>query len=193
MTETADSFEREAFIRLVAMVGLGRSPGGRMMEKNTHGEIAILSALFVEGRCTPSWLASYMHVTPGRVSTAIKRLQDKGLVMRVGDDSDRRSIVVELTDAGRTQVGWHMKNMERHIAWVFDQMGAWRARQFVELVGEFLTYTSLMPSDGGDLPTSAQIDKAFRGRDERIRRILPTIRKLLDAIPGELPQSKNNL
>jgi len=47
-------------------------------------------------------LAARMGVTTGTLTVTVDRLEKRGLVARVPHESDRRSVLVELTDRGRT-------------------------------------------------------------------------------------------
>jgi MarR family transcriptional regulator, organic hydroperoxide resistance regulator len=49
----------------------------------------------------PGELAQVLHVDPGTVSAALKRLEKKGLVERRRDDKDGRRVTLTLTAAGR--------------------------------------------------------------------------------------------
>lgn len=185
MISAANASEREDFIRFISLMCMGRGAGGRMMEKDTHGGIAIMGMLFLKGARTPSQLAAHMHVTPGRISTAISRLQAKGLVKTVNDTADRRRVLIELTDEGQMAVRQHFEEITGRFLWVFNQMGAHRSRQFVELMSDFFTYLSVAVTNNNEPPTSEQVDEAFRERDERLERNIPVVRRAVAAVFGD--------
>ncbi|SDM45282.1 MarR family winged helix-turn-helix transcriptional regulator [Nonomuraea jiangxiensis] len=56
------------------------------------------------GDSTPSLLKSRLGTDTAGMTRLLDRLQAKGLLRRVGHPQDRRSIVIELTDAGRALV-----------------------------------------------------------------------------------------
>src|SRR5207244_6886249 len=63
-----------------------------------------LSALAQSGppfRSTPGRLARRMELSSGAMTNRLDRLEQAGLVQRLPDPDDRRSVVVELTDHGR--------------------------------------------------------------------------------------------
>ena len=69
------------------------------------GDIYVLLALRrADGRLTPTELFRELSVTAGAISKRVDRLAALGLVSRHADDSDGRSIRVELTPAGRTLI-----------------------------------------------------------------------------------------
>lgn len=50
---------------------------------------------------TAGQLSSLVHVDPGTMSATLRRLEQKGLVRRRPDPSDKRRLCLGLTDAGR--------------------------------------------------------------------------------------------
>jgi DNA-binding MarR family transcriptional regulator len=70
-------------------------------------EFDVLAALRRSGepyRASPSALVRATGVTSGTMTNRVDRLAARGLVRRASDPDDRRSVRVELTDAGRTTV-----------------------------------------------------------------------------------------
>jgi MarR family 2-MHQ and catechol resistance regulon transcriptional repressor len=64
-------------------------------------EFAILEALLHKGAQLVSQLGRRIHLTSGAMTSAIDRLEARGLVRRDADDLDRRARVVSLTARGR--------------------------------------------------------------------------------------------
>ena len=56
-----------------------------------------------EGPVTAGYLAAATGLTTGSITTAIDRLEQRGLARRLRDPSDRRRVLVELTDKARAQ------------------------------------------------------------------------------------------
>jgi DNA-binding MarR family transcriptional regulator len=54
-----------------------------------------------EFRSTPGALAADMELSSGATTSRLDRLEESGLVRRLPDPTDRRGVVVELTDAGK--------------------------------------------------------------------------------------------
>lgn len=70
----------------------------------SHGEWGLLGQLRRGGppyRSTPGKLARRQGLSTGAMTNRIDRLERAGLVRRLPDPDDRRSTLVELTDAGR--------------------------------------------------------------------------------------------
>jgi DNA-binding MarR family transcriptional regulator len=68
-----------------------------------HGEWALLMALRRGGkpyRLSPGVLARYLGLSAAAMTNRLNRLEERGLIRRMPDASDRRGVIVELTDAG---------------------------------------------------------------------------------------------
>lgn len=69
-----------------------------------HGEWKVLGTLWRVGephRVSPGELARAEELSTGAMTNRLDRLESAGLVRRLPDPNDRRSIQVELTDKGR--------------------------------------------------------------------------------------------
>ena len=83
----------------------------RMMEETltewglSYGEWHLIGALRKAGppyRRSPGQLAQRLELSSGAMTNRLDRLEQAGLVRRLPDPDDRRGVLVELTDAGRT-------------------------------------------------------------------------------------------
>jgi DNA-binding MarR family transcriptional regulator len=69
----------------------------------THGEWSVLGILKRPGppyRRTPGQLARHADLSTGAMTNRLDKLEEAGLVRRLPDPDDRRSVQVELTEAG---------------------------------------------------------------------------------------------
>src|SRR4051794_3494188 len=64
-------------------------------------DFAVLEVLLHKGPTPVNTIGNLVHLSSGSITAAIDRLQQKGLVERVGDPSDRRARAVHLTQGGR--------------------------------------------------------------------------------------------
>ena len=82
-------------------------------------DFATLEALLHLGPLSPSALAEKIGLTSGSMTTALDRLERRGLVVRAVAESDRRGRVVELTAEGRSVIGpayeTHARDIDRVI------------------------------------------------------------------------------
>jgi DNA-binding MarR family transcriptional regulator len=69
----------------------------------TVPDFQVLSTLRLDPdrRSTPGALASDLELSSGAMTSRLDRLEESGLVRRLPDATDRRGVVVELTDAGK--------------------------------------------------------------------------------------------
>lgn len=76
----------------------------RSSERITDGQYAALAALANRGPMTPTALAEDQHVQPPPMTRTINVLAQAGLVRRDDHPTDRRQVVVSITDAGLAEV-----------------------------------------------------------------------------------------
>jgi MarR family 2-MHQ and catechol resistance regulon transcriptional repressor len=79
--------------RSIAHSGLGLS------------DFAVLEVLLNKGPQRVNDIGRRVDLTSGAITTAVDRLEARGLVVRGLDDADRRSRIVRLTAAGRAHIG----------------------------------------------------------------------------------------
>jgi DNA-binding MarR family transcriptional regulator len=69
---------------------------------STSSESAVLGALLLGGPVlSPSHLTNLVVQSPGGLTKTLRRLEDAGHIRRRADPSDRRALLVVLTDKGR--------------------------------------------------------------------------------------------
>lgn len=159
-------YRLEAVHEVMFAMWASRSRATRSFERGAQGEMFVLRELAFQGPRTPSQLAEAMGATSGRVSTILAALTKKDWIVRTADPKDRRSVVVELSEEGRRAFRQHGDELVKRLEWVFSQMGERRTRDFVGLLGEFMTYLSICNPDGPE-PTSEQVQSAF-ARNRRL-------------------------
>ena len=76
----------------------------RSSEQITDGQYAVLATLANLGPQTPSALAEREHVQPPPMTRTINALAEAGLVRRDDHPTDRRQVLVSITDAGLAEV-----------------------------------------------------------------------------------------
>ncbi len=67
-------------------------------------DFRVLEVLLHKGGMAVNAIGPRVNLTPGSISVAIERLYARGLVSRVESATDRRSRIVDLTDAGRALI-----------------------------------------------------------------------------------------
>jgi DNA-binding MarR family transcriptional regulator len=90
----------------------------RLRVDNTYpvAQMAVLSRLDRGGPTTASTLAGEQHVRPQSMAETLAEMDRLGLVERTPDASDRRRVVVTMTDAGRTHLNADRRRREGWLA-----------------------------------------------------------------------------
>jgi DNA-binding MarR family transcriptional regulator len=144
MTRWLNAEEHSAWVRLAAVIE--RLPG--LLESQlkrdadlTHFEYWVLSMLSEAPRGTlrMTELASRTSATLPRLSHVAKRLEDRGLLVRVPCPQDRRATNARLTPAGRRSVvaaaPGHVEDVREC---VFDALSPEQVDQLNEILGAIL-------------------------------------------------------
>lgn len=89
------------------------------------GQLSVLGALFRDGACSIGELAAHERVQPPSMTRTVNCLEDAGYVVRRAHETDRRQVVIELADKGRTTLDADRRRRD-----------AWLARRLAELTPE---------------------------------------------------------
>jgi MarR family transcriptional regulator, 2-MHQ and catechol-resistance regulon repressor len=82
-------------------------------------DFRILEALLNKGPLPVNTIGPKVYLTPGSISTAVDRLVERGLVMRVESPEDRRVRIVSLTPKGKRLIGPIFRKHAAEIGKVF--------------------------------------------------------------------------
>lgn len=97
----------------------------KKIDETMHGEAFVIKYISKRGGAVlPSEISNKMHITSARVAAALNSLENKGQITRTMDPSDRRKILVDLTQSGK------------ELAEKYEQMALDRAKHILELLGE---------------------------------------------------------
>jgi DNA-binding MarR family transcriptional regulator len=100
----------------------------------TPAELLTLAHLGMEGHLSPTDLARRLHMRSGAITAVLDRLAEHGHIVREAHPSDRRKLVVRLTDVGKEAT---MRELRPMVAEVIDLVGR-LSRGDRETVGRFL-------------------------------------------------------
>lgn len=81
----------------------------------SEGHLSVLSILFAYGALTAGELAEREHVRPPSMTRTLQWLETQGYIVRTEDPSDRRSVLVELSDTG---AGYIRETRRRRDQWL---------------------------------------------------------------------------
>jgi DNA-binding MarR family transcriptional regulator len=102
----------------------------------SSAELLALAHLSVDGPLGPTELTHRLHMTTGAMTAMLDRLADQGYVVREPHASDRRRIVVTLSDEGRDRIFRQVHGMADEIVAISERLGAEDRRTVVRYVEE---------------------------------------------------------
>jgi DNA-binding MarR family transcriptional regulator len=125
--------------------------------KTDGGDRAAVVLLFPLVRLGPlrqSALAELMHADPSTVSRHVAALVERGLVLRVADESDGRASRLVVTDAGHAALESLRRERESHLARVTAGWSSADLATFTTLFGRLLDdLSTTAPGSDADGPT----------------------------------------
>ena len=101
--------------RLARRLRVERTAQGIPESELSDTQFAALSALERHSAMTPGELAEHEKVQPPSMTRVIAVLEERGLVMRAPHSTDRRQVVLTVTDEGRAVV---QRARRRRDAWL---------------------------------------------------------------------------
>ncbi len=93
----------------------------------------------------PSEISREMDISTARIAAALGNLESKGLILREMDKTDRRRILVTLTDAGRVAHEQQRQKMLAFTAGMLERLGPEDAVHFVRIMGKIASFPHLEP------------------------------------------------
>jgi DNA-binding MarR family transcriptional regulator len=142
---------------VAALIELMTSGHGNVMEqlnRSAKGELFVLAHLSGKDMAVlPSELSHALHSSTARISAVLGSLEKKGQIRREIDTSNRRNILVTITDRGRERIGASVRHMRAVMTKILAEMGAADAMEFVRLHRRFLEIAGRVmgvehPADG---------------------------------------------
>jgi len=126
---------------IVAELEKARSNRGRAAEQmnlSGRGELFILKYLSnKETPALPSEIGEAMQSSNARISAALGSLEKKGQIHREIDTTNRRNILVTITEDGRERIRSSMNQMRERLIKIFTEMGEQDALEYVRLSKRF--------------------------------------------------------
>ena len=142
----------EVVIALEEMMS-GHGNAMEKMSRSGKGELFILRYLNNKNVAVlPSEIGDAMHSSNARISAALGSLEKKGQIHREIDTTNRRNILVTITEEGRKRIRLSMEKMRERMIYVLTEMGEQDATEFVRLIKRFFEIASRVfdnsPPDG---------------------------------------------
>ena len=103
----------------------------------TLGEFDVLATLRRHGAAstlTPSFIAEVAMVSPSGLTHRLTQLEQSGYIVRIADDSDRRSSLVSITKSGAAVADQIIELIAEHSARMYDAIPAKDLEKFSNVV-----------------------------------------------------------
>lgn len=108
----------------------------KRFDDSMHGETFAMSYIFRQGGTVlPSDISSEMNISSARVAAMLNNLENKGLITREIDKSDRRRVLVELTQDGIEFAKNHNKTVVNYTIRTLKLLGEHDAKELVRIIG----------------------------------------------------------
>lgn len=105
----------------------------------SRGELGILIYLIQKDGVTSGLLSEALQVSTGRIASALKSLEKKGLVVRRMDSTDKRKVNVYITEDGKREILKKHEEAIEQMVQSLQKLGKEDAKLFVELSKRFLS------------------------------------------------------
>jgi DNA-binding MarR family transcriptional regulator len=120
----------------------------KKISENMQGEaLAILFILKHTNVVSPSEMSIEMNISSARVAAMLNSLEGKELIKRQIDKTDRRKILVSLTEKGQKLAKEHNEKFESHTARMLELLGEHDAKELVRITEKLVTLTSNVKED----------------------------------------------
>jgi MarR family transcriptional regulator, negative regulator of the multidrug operon emrRAB len=141
---------------------------------HTWASFRVLFNVWVAGPISPQELARLSSVSRASISSVLNTLEEKGLVARTRNTTDRRAVEVELTHEGRSHmIAYWARHNDREREWaaalgpvqrraLIDALHALYAHNLPETISAPDSNTQRKTTQGAGANSDAALDKAQR-------------------------------
>ena len=106
-----------------------------------RGEYGVLNCLCdTEYGESAGELCKKLHVVPGRMADILKRLEEKELIVRSRDETDRRVVKARITDKGRQVSNERREEIRKEYKGLFALLGENDVKELIRLLKIVLAY-----------------------------------------------------
>ena len=90
-------------------------------------------------------ISNVLQITPAGVTHLINPLEEKGLIERLKDPSDRRVVLIGITDTGISVAEELMAEVQEKLNGLINFLGEDDSRKLIELMNKVTDYVSTKP------------------------------------------------
>ncbi len=107
----------------------------RKIDESSKGEtFCLLYLKEVKQEVSPNELSNEMHISTARVAAILNTLQKKELITREINSTDRRKIVIKLTDKGLKKAKQHKKDVTNEIETILKSIGTKDSQELLRII-----------------------------------------------------------
>lgn len=118
---------------------INRADAFQALQKKLKGENILLARLYeTGGKSTPGALAEFLDVTAARVTAIIHALEHKDLVERLSSGADKRRVIVQITEKGKTVVEGIRTEALRHSEMLMEKIGESDTHEFLRIMNKII-------------------------------------------------------
>lgn len=116
-----------------------RADAFQSIQKKLKGENVLLARLCeIGGKSTPGALADFLDVTAARVTAIIHALEHKNLVERLSNGADKRTVIVQITEKGKTVVEGIKTEALHHSEVLMEKIGESDTHEFLRIMNKII-------------------------------------------------------
>ncbi|MGB0409756.1 MAG: MarR family winged helix-turn-helix transcriptional regulator [Opitutales bacterium] len=116
----------------------------------TLSDYAVLEVLLHKGALPVNAIGEKVLLTSGSITTAVQRLEKKGLVRREKSDADARMVLVHLTAEGQKRIEASFEAHAANLEQLFAILDGDERVQFARLMRKLGTQASQLRDEGGE-------------------------------------------
>ena len=110
------------------------------IDRSSEGENKVLGLLYeTKENLSAGKISSLLHLTTARVAVILSSLEEKGMIRKLPDESDRRRTIVEITEKGRKHteaIYWELLDCMDYLV---EHIGSEKMNAFVDTLKEICT------------------------------------------------------
>ncbi|GGN78678.1 MarR family winged helix-turn-helix transcriptional regulator [Nocardia rhizosphaerihabitans] len=145
-------------LRLANVVGEDFEKHIHRPRGSTRAGFKVMLAVWVMGPLSQTDLARYSNVTAASISSVLNKLERAGMIQRTRSETDRRTVTIELTEAGTESTKeLYRLHLAREAAWL-DGLSTAEKVLLAKISRDLLSHRPSLPDDSQPTtPVSADI------------------------------------
>ena len=130
-----ERYERLAWELMESIAKRGPVPPKDKIGESIRGEMAVLRLLGeMDSQIAAGEISRLLNMTTSRTAAVLGSLEKKAFITRLADDTDKRRVLVELTETGRAFHAEKKAEACRHMQQILIRLGEEDAGEFVRLM-----------------------------------------------------------